>query len=238
MENNCYLYLHRRLDTNEVFYIGIGSKKYFGRAYTKRNRNKFWRNIVKKAGYVVDIIYKNISKEQAIAYEINLIAMYGRRDLGKGNLVNMTDGGEGITGFRWTEEMKVLASITRKGRVVSEETREKMRNRIWSQESRDKLSNSQKGKKRSLEHIEKMRINGRNQIQSSKAIYKRTRHLCKKVIDTETGVIYNSILEASVTLNIPDNKLRRSLNGKAKRNIITNLKFYTNKNHEKSSNQK
>ena len=26
--NNCYVYRHRRVDNNQIFYIGIGSKKH------------------------------------------------------------------------------------------------------------------------------------------------------------------------------------------------------------------
>lgn len=82
-KNNAYLYLHRRLDTNDVFYVGIGTEKNFRRVFVKakNKRNSFWFNVVNKHGYTIDIIYKNISWEQACKYEINLIAMYGRRDL-------------------------------------------------------------------------------------------------------------------------------------------------------------
>ena len=43
--NNCYVYLHRRLDTNDVFYIGISSSKNFKRAYNKKQRSIWWKNI-------------------------------------------------------------------------------------------------------------------------------------------------------------------------------------------------
>ena len=43
-----YIYKHTRNDTNEVFYIGIGSGKTYKRAYKKIGRSKFWNNIVKK----------------------------------------------------------------------------------------------------------------------------------------------------------------------------------------------
>lgn len=95
-ENNAYVYQHRRFDTNEVFYVGISTSKNFKRAFSKDSRSDWWKSIVKKTGYVVDIIYKNISWEQACKYEKNLISMYGRKDLSLGVLVNMTDGGEGI----------------------------------------------------------------------------------------------------------------------------------------------
>lgn len=87
------VYQHIRLDSNEIFYIGIGCIK---RAYSKHGRNKYWKNTVKKTKYFVKILTDNISWENAQEAEIALINIYGRKDLNKGNLVNMTDGGEGI----------------------------------------------------------------------------------------------------------------------------------------------
>ena len=90
-----YVYRHYKLDTNDVFYIGMGKENNFRRAFSKRYRNSYWLNTVSKYGYSVDIVSKNISEEDAIELEIFLIKQYGRKDLGNGCLVNMTDGGEG-----------------------------------------------------------------------------------------------------------------------------------------------
>ena len=47
MENNWYVYIHIRLDNNEPFYIGIGNKKNYARAYQTKpdRRNQIWCNI-------------------------------------------------------------------------------------------------------------------------------------------------------------------------------------------------
>jgi hypothetical protein len=87
------VYLHRRKDTNEVFYIGIGKDSY--RIGRKANRNKYWHNIVNKYGYTKELLFKDITWEEAIKKEIELINKYGRKDLKTGCLVNMTRGGEG-----------------------------------------------------------------------------------------------------------------------------------------------
>jgi hypothetical protein len=84
------VYRHRRLDTNEIFYVGIGKKE--SRAYQKRSRNQFWKNIIDKTNYEVEIIARDLSYNDACELEILLIREYGRRDLGLGNLVNLTDG--------------------------------------------------------------------------------------------------------------------------------------------------
>jgi len=86
------VYEHIRIDTNEVFYIGWGINE--SRAY-EYGRNDHWERVVKKADYRVNIFAKGLSKEDAIEVEIAEISRVGRYDLGKGPLVNKTDGGEG-----------------------------------------------------------------------------------------------------------------------------------------------
>lgn len=95
-----YVYRHIRLDKNEPFYIGIGgettSPNPHFRSTCKYSRNRHWTGIVKLYGFKVDIILDDLTWEEACLKEIEFIALYGRADLGKGPLVNMTDGGEGI----------------------------------------------------------------------------------------------------------------------------------------------
>ena len=88
------VYQHRRLDTNDIFYIGIGKTE--KRAYSLYGRNPIWKSIVKKSGYKVEIIHNEISRETACELEKFYIQKYGRKDLGLGLLVNLTDGGEGL----------------------------------------------------------------------------------------------------------------------------------------------
>ena len=107
--NNYILYRHLK-PCGEVFYIGIGvSKK---RAYSKYGRNKHWINTINKYGYEVQILSKNIDYEFAKEIEINLISYYGRKDLNKGTLVNMTDGGEGATNISLEEKLKKKIRLT------------------------------------------------------------------------------------------------------------------------------
>jgi len=152
-----YVYQHIRLDNNKIFYIGIGSDSTYKRANNKYNRNQLWKRISKKYGYSVEIIYDNISWEDACNKEIELIKEYGRINLGFGNLVNMTDGGEGMIGLVHTEEHRKKNSDSNKGKKVSENTKKKMRNRITSDETKLKISVSNLGKKRTEEHRQKIK---------------------------------------------------------------------------------
>jgi hypothetical protein len=98
------VYFHRRKDTNEVFYVGIGSK--VSRSSSKSDRSEFWWKVVNKYGYIIDVIQKGLTWEEACKEEIRLIKLYGRRDKNLGPLVNLTDGGDGKLGCKHTEESK------------------------------------------------------------------------------------------------------------------------------------
>jgi group I intron endonuclease len=131
------VYEHVRNDTNEVFYVGIGRKK--RRAYDKYGRNQFWKKIVKKVGYTINIIHKDIEWNKACEIEKSLISKYGRRDLGLGNLVNMTSGGDGF--HEPSEETRRKLSEANKG------DKNPMFGKTHSEETRHKLSEANKGDK-------------------------------------------------------------------------------------------
>lgn len=122
-----YVYTHTRLDTNEIFYVGIGTQDNYKRASRSHNRTNHWNNIVKKCGWKVDIVFDNLTWEDACKIEVELIAKYGRVDLGTGTLVNLTAGGEGTLKRITTPETRLKMSKTRKGAKCTEEHKEKTR---------------------------------------------------------------------------------------------------------------
>lgn len=158
-----YLYRHIRLDTNEVFYIGISkndnNKKYY-RAYDKKRRSYFWKNIVNKTDYEIEIMLDDISYDEAKEKEKEFIKLYGRKDLGLGTLVNLTDGGEsgsilkGDLNPMKKQENKDKVSKALKGRKVSEKTKKIQSD---SAKNRNQIPPSRKGIKKSIESIEKMK---------------------------------------------------------------------------------
>jgi len=128
-----YIYSHTRLDTNEVFYIGVGTKyksdyksRVYRRSTDRRSRNQFWKNIVNKTKFKVSILFESDDKIEVKNEEIRLISFYGRRDLGKGTLVNLSNGGDGNPGYCLSEEHKRKLSEIGKKRKQSKETREKI----------------------------------------------------------------------------------------------------------------
>jgi hypothetical protein len=122
-QNDWIVYRHIRLDKNIPFYIGIG--KDINRPYNKKDRSNFWKSIINKAEYIVEILFDNLTKEQAIEKEIEFIKLYGRIDLKNGSLCNMTCGGDG-TGIlnedlEFLRRSKIKKTLT--GRKASEESK-------------------------------------------------------------------------------------------------------------------
>jgi len=91
LKEDFYVYCHQTKDDGKCFYIGKGRGR---RAYIKDKRNPHWKNKVKKhGGFDAVILVNNITEEKAFELEKDFIKQIGRE-----NLVNMTDGGEGMTG--------------------------------------------------------------------------------------------------------------------------------------------
>ncbi len=145
-----YLYRHIRLDKNEPFYIGIGSDSNYKRANDKNLRSGYWQKILSKTEYRVDILFDDLTWEEACEKEIEFISIYGRRDLNNGTLCNMTNGGEGTLGRIATEETRRKIGIAQKGKINSPETRKKLsianKGRKHSEETKLKISKAQIGK--------------------------------------------------------------------------------------------
>jgi hypothetical protein len=154
-----YVYRHIRHDKNEPFYIGIGSDiPYYKRANERSRRSEFWKKIIAKTNYSVEIIFDNITFEEAKIKEIEFIKLYGRIDLNNGCLVNLTDGGDGLINRVFTPEHRKNLSESMRHRVVSEEMKAKLRMyRLGiknSPETRLKISKANKGRINSPELIE------------------------------------------------------------------------------------
>ena len=120
-----YVYGHYKYDTGEVFYIGKGQGD---RRNSEVDRSLHWKHIVKKHGYWSDIIEEFETEEDAFQYEKDVIAFFGRRDLGTGILVNLTEGGIGVRSPSVeTREKMAAAKRGKKRQPHSEETKMKMR---------------------------------------------------------------------------------------------------------------
>ena len=112
-----YVYMYLRED-GTPYYVGKGKDD---RAYHKHKRVK------PPAKDRIVFPYNNLTEKESLEKEMELIAKYGRKDIGTGILRNLTDGGEGTSG------------------------------RILSDNTKTKIGNSNRGKKRTQETIDKLK---------------------------------------------------------------------------------
>lgn len=128
MNQQFYTYLHTKPD-GTIFYIGKGQAK---RAYDLVKRNIHWLRVVNKHGKPnVEILAYWDTEQEALDHEVLLISCF--RDMGY-VLANLTDGGEGSSGFKHSQEsIEKIAKIKRDnptnywlGKTRSEETKQKI----------------------------------------------------------------------------------------------------------------
>ena len=203
-EKEFYVYKHVRLDNNETFYVGKGTKK---RAYLSFHRNNYWKNIVKKSNYVVYIIKDSLTEEEAYLLEYKLISLYKRYGRASANL--NTDYGLGGRLGRTNDDYKKI------GKKISLSTIGKRSGsnnpnfgKITPEEVRLKISIGNKGylRPQSKEHVIKRTINNR-----------------KKILDIKTNIVYDYIEDILCLVKISKSHLRSQLNGRLKNN--TNFRY-------------
>lgn len=163
-----YVYRHIRLDTNQPFYIGIGTGRNYNRAFTIKSRNELWLNIIGKTEYLVEILFDEITWEEACKKEIEFIKIYGRRNNNTGYLANMTDGGEGVLGMVASIFTRNKLRMCRVGRKHTESSILKMKSRKPTEETKLKIAAASTGRKHSEETLSKLR--GRKVSEEVKAI--------------------------------------------------------------------
>lgn len=132
--NNKLVYAHYTLDTNELFYIGIGDEV---RSNNTSNRSEFWKRYYKKHGRRVEILYDNLTLEEAKVKEIELISKYGRINNKTGILVNLTDGGDGCEGLVHSLESKLKMSKVRIEKGVAKGSNNPMYGKKHTQKVKD-----------------------------------------------------------------------------------------------------
>lgn len=215
MEEKKY-YVYKHTFPNNKVYIGI----------TRQEPEKRWKNglgynahqpimkrAIKKYGWQNikhEILFENLTKEQACKKEIELITLYDSTNKQKG--YNVSQGGEGTTGVKPTIESKEKNRIAHLGKKASLETRKK-------------ISESNKGKhnkKRSEEQKKKISENTKNAMKNPELrkrlseLAKNRKNNTKKVKCIETNKICQTIREASKDTNIGAWSIGRNCLGKTK----------------------
>jgi hypothetical protein len=160
-----YTYIHYKQDDEKPFYIGKGKGR---RHLTKSKRNNHWNNVVRKHGFCSKIISTWKTEEEALQHEKFLIQCFKDMNV---ELVNMTDGGEGTSGWipdddwqkkrsnyqksnfvnpMFNEKSKQKRTQTITGRVLSEEHKKNISKASLGNKSRSGMKNTiQSNQKRS-----------------------------------------------------------------------------------------
>lgn len=122
-------YVYILLDGEEPFYVGKGSGTRMYDHFRKAKRTKQRSPVLDKIRSMIlgnrEITYlkkfeSNLEVE-ALGEEIKLISELGRRDLKTGPLLNLTDGGEGVTNYSWTDSHR--ANLSQAVKLAVEEGR-------------------------------------------------------------------------------------------------------------------
>lgn len=113
---NYYTYAYLRED---------GTPYYVGKGKGNRSHRKYHTVAVPPFDRIL-ILKKDLSEDEAIQHEIYMIAVLGRKDSGTGILRNLTNGGEGTSGYSHREETKRNIGNSNRGRERPEELRRRI----------------------------------------------------------------------------------------------------------------
>lgn len=157
IKNDYYVYLHVRLDNGQPFYIGKGRKK---RLTASKGRSEQWQEIANKYGFDSIILEDNLKQLEAYNLERYWVNRIGRKDLCKGTLVNLTNGGNGgnediseITRKKLSNKGKRPMKEEQK-RILSDKIKEYWKN-ITEEEKQERISNIKKSLKEKYKNKEK-----------------------------------------------------------------------------------
>lgn len=220
------------------FYIGKGQGKRVGfhlaearRESNTKKQNNLKINKIKKiisqgSEPVMRILFGGLSEDEAKAKEIELIAKFGTRQnvvgVKRGPLCNLTSGGDGTSGHKFTDEQKtnlknaINSSPNRLSKI--QKSADSHRGRKHTDEHRKKISESNKGKKNTEEHIAKYtaaRIANGNTLRSDETKkkisekllgHKQRQSSIQKRLATNTtrGFDFRTSLKSWIVLDLKD----------------------------------
>lgn len=157
------------------FYIGKGQKN---RYRVKANRNNYWKNVVLKHGFDAQILCKWKTEQEAFEHEKFLIQCF--KDMNY-DLVNMTEGGEGTSGWIPSDSWRKKRSDYQKKNFV---------NPMFNEQSKQKRTKTITGKLLSKEHRDKIGLSliGNQNTKGKKQTEQSNVLRSKKLLGNKNGL--------------------------------------------------
>jgi len=222
-KNDAYVYVHIRESDGSVFYVGKGTKR---RAWDRRKRNPWWKSTVAKHGLGVAIVKDGMPEPCAFSLERALIRTY------TGTLCNLTDGGEGTTGFKFNEvQLKRLSEAhigqvsSKKGIPLNEQTKAKISAKLKG------VKHPPERGRRKFSDEQKLELSNRSKGNTFRKGQKYSPEIIKKMVSVMTEKIgrpvirydfnynilgeYASVSEASRETGIPAHSIYKAVTVKA-----------------------
>ena len=154
-----------------------------------KQRNPFHKNVIKKYGRKNILVGTMECSDEATAFELEKGLIKRFRAMGY-KLTNMTNGGEGMSGYVYTDEHR-------------EKQRKASTGRKQSKESIEKTRQAKIGKKLSPKHIEKLKLAQRKPV-------------CQYTLDGEYVATYRSAIDIAEQFNYKADTIRQICNNRRK----------------------
>jgi hypothetical protein len=185
-----YAYLWLRRD-GTPYYAGKGTGR---RAFTSKGHGGI--HCPKDESRI--LIFERATEAEAFATEIELIANWGRKDIGTGCLRNRTNGGEGVSGGHWKLSLEAIANISAGlrgntytlGFSPSAETRAKLSAKTkanWESGTRPPISEEHKAKNRIANLGKKASAETREKLSAAKKGVKLSPEHCVNISAARMG---------------------------------------------------
>lgn len=185
--NKYYVYAYLREDLTP-YYIGKGSGK---RAWASTRVTSKPADTSR-----IQILYSNLTEQEALDLETKLIAQYGRKDNGTGILRNLTNGGDGVSGRitnfteEWKEKLRKPKKMTPQGRKSLSESAKKRvpwnKGKPMSEEQKKKISDARTGAVHTVETKQRM-----SEMRQGKPGRKQTEDTKRKLSAANMGKTIN-----------------------------------------------
>lgn len=217
------VYQHKNKINNKI-YIGITSQtpeQRWGSNGCNYKSSPHFYSAIKKYGwdnFEHNILFTNLTKEEACLKEQELIKKYNSMDRAYG--YNSTSGGEIFSMNKETKEKISNALIGNKNGL----------GHPCSEEKKKKISDAQKGRKLTDEHKQKLSIAAQNRhvscTEEKKKKLSQSYPNKKRVYCEELNIVYESVQECSRQLGIPATNISKLCNGRGKTLKGYHLKYY------------